>query len=405
MHKGDFYELRRELYADPSKLDEIKKTPGLSSTRITKLEHAANLSRKIKREGVVVVRKAITKDQVKESVEDIWNSIINLPLIETEKEKWRQMKRAFEDDYWRDCTAAEATTIKSIYPMTGGFGALTLPPAFHLKTQWQIRQNPMIVDIARRLLGAEKLMVTLDRVSFKARGQVETEFTHWDSNPFYWKDSKDLGIQGIVALCKTSFWAVPRTHTNKFRDEFVCLYPKTDRPDQYFVTKDHDPMDLQSKIVEYKLEAGDFIFWSEGTLHEARINSSPKIRYAYFISYFKYDQPAPAVLKYYSKHEDDPVAAFREDRIKSYNTGCNPQTFPSGTEIKLYAKSHIMYHPEVPDNFCKKMTAGCEEFTYKSGKKKGTTIQVPVNYEPLGLGIYKAPKLSKLGRELLGLTE
>lgn len=402
MRKYTFDELRRQVYADPNSLDEIKETQHHSAKRLRKLEHANNYTEKFKKDGLVIIHRAITKKQVKECVSDIWESIINLPWKSEYKEKWEEINNSFFEDYWRDCTKAEAQTIKSCYASTGGFGALTMPTAFHLRTQWKTRQNPLFVNIARTLLGEDDILASIDRTSFKATGQGENEFTHWDSNPFTWPDEECEGIQGLLALSDTCFYAVPKTHTEKFRQKFIENYPRGKRQDQYHVTKVHDPLQLQSKVQKYTLRKGDWIIWSNRLLHEAKINTSSKIRYAYFISYFPKGKSQAAVKKYYDKAGVDEI----EDRIYSYNTGANPRVFPSGTEISLYAKVHMMYHPEVLDKFCDRfIPAVSQDYTYKSGAKKGRVVRLPVNYEPKSLGLYTPPALSDLGREMLGIMD
>lgn len=399
MENNSFYKLRREVYSSPEKVDSIiKNNKDLSALQIKKLRTASSYLGRYRKEGVAVIRKAIPQKKVNESVEEIWQSILNLPLVDKEKKVWSELKETFEKKgYWEDCTPEQAEKISEHYPMMGGFGALTLPPAFHLKTQWDIRQSPLLVSVAKNILQSEDILATIDRVSFKAPGQGETEFTHWDSNPWTWQEEKGEGMQGIVSLCKTSFRAVPGTHTEDFRKKFIEKYPRNKRDDQYHVTSDHDPLDLQSKVVEYSLNPGDYIVWSNRLLHEARKNSTQKIRYAYFISYLRRDHIPKAVLNFYSKL-GNPEEEYFKDRKESYLTGKNPKVFPSGTEISLFSKSHLMYHPDKLNSFCSTLTKGKQKYTYKSGKKQGQTIMTPVNYNPDG---YQPPKLTSLGKKLL----
>lgn len=352
-------------------------------------------------QGIVVLKNAISSSIVEESVQDIWETIVSLPWIPEKKETWQRIHNSLREDYWRALSSEEANVGIQNYPMTGGFGALTLPPFFNLKTQWKIRQEERIVDIFRSLYGQKDLMVAIDRVSFKFPGQGETEFIHWDSNPFEWPNEPYEGYQGFLALSSTSFFAVPGTHTEAFREEFIKNYPPISRKDQYLIKKNADPLNLQKKVVEYKIEPGDLVIWSNRLLHEARKNKTRTIRYGYYITYFPHGQPHPTVLKQYKKKKIDWLA----DRIHSYETGMNPRFFPSGTEVRLWPRANLMYHPERLNEFCSMFTEGSETYTYKTGAKKGEQVSLPVEWNPRNLGIYEPPLLTDLGRELLGYSK
>ena len=156
------------------------------------------------------------------------------------------------------------------------------------------------------------------------------------------------------------------------------------------------------KAVQYKLSPGDLVIWSARCLHQAKKNTTNKVRYAYFITYFPRGKPQPAVLEGYTKKGID----FLDDRIESYKTGKNPTFFPSGIEIRLYSRMAYMMHPHVLDKFCNLFTEGCKEVEYGAGSKKaGQKVNIPTEWNPLDLGIYKPPKLTKLGKYLLGMTD
>lgn len=349
-------------------------------------------------QGIIVIKQAISSSLIQESVEDIWNTIVSLPWVPEKKELWQEIKNSIQQDYWRTLTQEEANLGIQNYPMTGGFGALTLPPFFNLTTQWKVRQEENIVNAFRQAYGQENLMVAIDRVSFKFPGQGETEFIHWDSNPYEWPNEPYEGYQGFLALSKTSFFAVPNTHTMSFREEFIENYPPVSRKDQYLVKKNQDPLNLQKKVVEYSLESGDLVIWSNRLLHEARKNTTNTIRYGYYITYFPHGQPHPTVLQQYKKKKID----WLNDRIHSYETGMNPRFFPSGTEVKLWPKANLMYHPDKLNNFCDMFICGNEIYIYKTGSKKGQTVKLPIEWNPRELGFYKPPHLTDLGKKLLG---
>jgi hypothetical protein len=65
-----------------------------------------------------------------------------------------------------------------------GFGACCDPATFHLPGVWKLRQNPDIYALASALLGTSQLWVDVNRSFQKLPGQGESEFLHWDLNPF-----------------------------------------------------------------------------------------------------------------------------------------------------------------------------------------------------------------------------
>ena len=196
---------------------------GVKESMVRQLVNSRMLAikRELKENGVVVIKSVITTEKVKESVEDIWRHILSLPFVPEVKKKWEGVYSGMKDDFWRDVSKAESKQVKEIYPMTGGFGALTRSPAFHLQTQWDVRQNPYIASIFANILETKELMVAIDRVSFKYPGQGENEFEHWDSNPWFWPEEEYEGVQGILALSETSFYAVPKI---KYRGVSAEIY-------------------------------------------------------------------------------------------------------------------------------------------------------------------------------------
>jgi hypothetical protein len=119
------------------------------------------------------------------------------------------------------------------------------------------------------------------------------------------------------------------------------------------------------------------------------------MRFCYFISYYDREN-IPKVLKSrYSAANRDWVV----DRTRSYETGTHPFTFPSGTYVSLYSKSHLMYHPDVLDDFVGRFTTRHEKHTYGAGSKKsGRSVAIPVDYP---IKNYTPPTLSDIGKSLL----
>ena len=204
----------------------------------------------------------------------------------------------------------------------------------------------------------------------------------------------------MLSLCDNNFWAHKGTHTKEFRDKFVKEYPKIARKDQYLISEKIDPMNLLHSTEAVKLEVGDLVIWSSKLLHEVKKNTSTKIRYTAFISYYPKGYPEPSLLKQY-KNEEEYFRARRE----SYESGHNPEYFPSGMKVKLYSAMAYSIGAKSLTEFCdiwEKESGICKMKEYKSGKKVGTSHPVVKEWDPLKLGIYKRPQLTYLGQNLLG---
>ena len=410
------------------------------------LFEASQFLRKYRGDGVVVLKHIYPREECKAFVDEFWEYILSLPYkpeIKGEVEGIIE-ELHLRDNPWRSITKRETEELKKYYPMTGGFGALTMPPAFHLKGSWKARQDPVILSVFRALLGYQEIETALDRVSFKLPGQGETEFTHWDSNPWSWPDEEYEGIQGILSLSETSFRAVPSTHTEQFRREFIAKYPKNKRHDQYYVGEDKslrdvlvdygergvdipprkerendskyakrlisllkkidnkykgifDPMKLREKVQTYPIGIGDLVVWSNRLLHEARQNKTTKIRYAMYLSYYPAGKPSKNALLTYKKAGVD----YYQDRIDSYTTGKNPFAFPSGTEVKLWSKMAWAYRSKPLLRFCS-MWEGGKTPCINKPFKAGGSWPIVQGWDPLELGFYSPPKLTKEGWRILG---
>jgi len=261
---------------------EIKKIPSLPMKE--NLLETCKFKTTFKENGIVVIKGVISSDMVKQCKADIWETVLDYPYKPEIKEQ---------------LDLKDIETLRKYYPMTGGFGALTIPPAFHTKGQWMVRQDPSVVGVFSTLLNTNDISVHFDRISFKLPGQGEREFCHWDSDPWSWPEEEYESLQGILTLTPTSFFAVPKTNTNVFRKKFIKVYPKSKRKDQYFIQKNNDPFNLLKKVKEYKLNPGDLVIWSNRLLHEARKNTTNSIRMAHYISFFPKGKYPKGMKRFY----------------------------------------------------------------------------------------------------------
>ena len=285
------------------------------------------------REGLVIVRGVLSDAEVKAAIDDTFDAVLNMPWIDEERETWRTISGIIKIDPFAPVSRSIVKLAKAHYPEMGGFAALTRSPSFHTKEMWKARQNLQLIDLHRAIYNLptptptthdtvyDDICVNFDRISFKFPGQGDTEFCHWDSNPFTWGNNPEL-TQGFLALTHTTFRGVPRTHTDAFRNEFVRVYPHSDRPDQYHVYADHDPLKLLERVEDYHLAPGDYVIWSNRLLHEARKNKRDTIRIGYYLSYAPRAMPASCALNdAYRKAsitlEDDRRRSFAQGRPTS----------------------------------------------------------------------------------------
>ncbi len=367
------------------------------------LLEATQYLERFQKDGVVVLKHIYPVDDSREFVDEFWEYMVSLPYKPSIKKKIIKLidDIGIRKNPWDSYSKKQLSELREYYPMTGGFGALTLPPAFHMKGSWKARQDKVIVSVFQNLLGQDDIEVTLDRVSFKFPGQGETEFAHWDSDPWLWPDEPYEGLQGMLSLSQTSFKCMPGSNSDAFREEFIQQYHPSKRHDQYFIEESHDPMNLRKQIQSYPLGIGDLVVWSNRLLHEARKNDTDRIRYTFFISYYPKGSPNMESMRYYREQGVD----YYEDRRQSYDTGKNPLTFPSGYPVRLYSMRAWTTGAATLPKFCNmfKDDCGlCNEEEYKSGKKKGQTHPIVVQWDPIELGLYTPPPLTELGEKILG---
>lgn len=426
----------------------IESDPSLEEYRDDLFE-ASQFQKTYRDTGIVVLKHIYPVEECREFVGEFWEYILSLPYKpEIKREIEETINRlGLIEDPWKSVKKKDVAALHKYYPMTGSFGALTMPPAFHMKGSWKARQDPVIISVYRALLGVQEIETTIDRVSFRMPGQGESEFTHWDSNPFTWPEEDYESIQGILALSETSFRAVPGTHTDVFQQKFTSLYPPNKRHDQYFVGLDKnlndvlsdmenndlyipprlekendekytkrlvkilkkhdknykgifDPMNLREKVETFPIGIGDYVIWSNRLLHEARKNSSDKIRYAFYNSYYPAGNPCMNVQVTHRKKDID----YYADRLESYRTGKNPYAYPnSGTEIKMWSQRAWSCKADSLKRFCDMWIPEETPCIDKQPKNKGVPWPIVKGWDPLKLGIYSPPPLSAEGWRLLGI--
>ena len=209
--------------------------------------------------GYVVIPQAISKEQVQQTVDILWEFEEKDP---TDPATWYAPARA-------------QMAMKELV----GTGMVEL---YNHQHQWTNRQTPKVYDAFVDVWGTEKLWVTIDRanLNFPApKDQPQKGFIHWDYDP----DTRPQNVQGVLALSD---------QTDPNMGGFQCIPWLFQNYDSWRATQpeDRDPFQpnlagLEDKIEKVPLRAGDLLIFHSGLAHGIRPNSSKdKVRMAQYIS-------------------------------------------------------------------------------------------------------------------------
>ena len=384
-----------------------------------------------KKNGVIVIKNVILKKEANLFVEDIWKTFQNLPYHDEYKQKIKQYTPVPHD---KKLSIPEIENLIDVYPDIRSFGAPTIPPFFHLNSMWKTRTNPNIFVKFAQLLGRHKIWANIDRLSFKMPNKGNVEFTHWDSDPWFWDQQKYEPLQGLLSLSETSFFCYPKSHTQEFAEEFKQKYsylsPKKNRQRNMVILdpKKPDPMNLHLNMVELKISPGDLVIFSNRCLHEARQNTKKSIRYLQYLSYEpagnnqntdlfgKYGNKKVLYQAYQKNSKNTSLSPYQYeiyDRIRSYNTGMNPIYFSSGEKITYFPRRYLALFPDKLNDFCsrfKKDSGAVKSYQFKSGKRKGETVMLPSSFDPRLVkndnhSLYQQYPLNFYGKRLLGIKK
>lgn len=300
------------------------------------------------------------------------------------------------------------------WPLHRGFGACCDPGVFHLAGVWHhVRQSPALYSIAALLTGETKLWVDINRSIHKLPKQGEAEFLHWDLNPFAGSAVTSAGTtaaggkDGVAAAGKDSlcgkvcytpsrFVGVLKSHTSAFHARFSELYReiypkvKPEAPKFGLDPAKPDPLNLWSQQREFAVPAGCAVFWHPRLLHgQVKTPAEAGIEYGCYVGFF----PAGARPEYRRAAGVDEL----EDRLSSYTRGVAPVLWPSLDRIHYYPKRFRNF-PKLLQGYIDKMPPGHPWVTLRT---TGGGKSVP-HIEPCPAPEYTPPKLSSLGKRLLG---
>jgi hypothetical protein len=204
------------------------------------------------RDGYVVLRNAVTQDQVDAVVDAMWAFL--------------EMDRATPAD-WYAWPAWHR-------PRSG------MVQLFHDQSMWDVRQTPRIHAAFAELYGTERLLVSLDRLNMNPPALPHDDYQgniHWDIDPLAWPEPLKCG--GVLCLADTSadqggFQCVPGSHRRVA--QIVAEIPPG-RPLRL-------PEVPAGEIVPIPGNAGDLIIWNVGLLHSSSRNRTDRPRVAQYVT-------------------------------------------------------------------------------------------------------------------------
>ena len=289
---------------------------------------------------------------------------------------------------------------EAVWPFHSGFGAPCDPQAFHLEGMWRVREKVELYDIARTIVGNDKLWVDINRPIQKLPGKGEQEFIHWDLDIMHKDYQPDRALAGKVVYTDGVFVCVPGTANaeflRQFREQYGPLYPGAKHGDAKFRLDKAkpDPMGLVAKKIAIKVPAGCAIFWSEWLLHG--VEKNPRTGHIQFGMYLGY---MDAVDR--AEYQRKVKVSELNDRLGSFHKGVAPLLWPSFDKIHYYPARYVNFHRMLEPYIRKTRPAyaGLTVRAIKSGLKKG---QVVSDIVPVPDASYHPPQLSALGQRLLG---
>jgi len=354
--------------------------------------------------GYVIIPNVLSQSQIDECISELWDI-----LEATPHQPQYQLKRP--NNPLGALTSSEIKTLDTNWVPHKNYGMINEPPIWHTQTHWKLRQDPFIYHIFSQILGTDQIWCTIDRGSIKLPGQGEEEFNHWDYDP--WHPMK-ASFQGIINMNERHFRCVPGSNTvewhNDFKKTYDYLNSKKQRP-MVILSKENDPWNLgqilpdddtpsqtpYNCIRDIVCPAGSLIIFSGRLMHSVAKNTSNKISYGLYLSFFPAgNRPLMAVYnrsnwKQWSSLHPNVTEGDTElgDRLRSYQTGTAPYRFPGGgitQYIPLRTFKWVIRKRE-PQSIGKHPKTGHPWIFEKP----------PANYQP--------PPLTDLGRKILGFDQ
>ncbi|WP_235832189.1 phytanoyl-CoA dioxygenase family protein [Aquirufa rosea] len=223
------------------------------------------------REGYIVVKNAISKEQAALTAQAIWEFEEKDPL---DKSTWYTEPRA--EMQMRELV---------------GSGMVEM---YNHPLLWTNRQSQRVYDAFVDIWGTEDLWVTIDRCNLNFPVQPNNPFKgfiHWDYDP----ETKPVNVQGVLAL-------VDQTDENM--GGFQCIPELYRTYDTWKLTQPADrdrfkPDITGLELKKVKMEAGDLLIFNSLLAHGIRPNlTQDKVRIAQYISMMPAEPQNKALLEW-----------------------------------------------------------------------------------------------------------
>lgn len=211
------------------------------------------------RYGYVVVRQAISAQQVAQTCDFLW--------------EFQQMSAQDPDSWYQGPEAQHAMQELNHSGMV---------EAYHHPLLWRNRQQPRIYDAFVDIWDREDLWVSIDRANLNPPNDHRRPFQgfiHWDANTQL--RPLPVGVQGVLAL----------TDTDEETGGFQCVPELFAHLEQWLAKQpaDANPWRPEMSQVPYAVEsvhlqAGDLLIFNSLLAHGIRPNRSNRVRMAQYIA-------------------------------------------------------------------------------------------------------------------------
>jgi len=273
--------------------------------------------------GYVVIRNVLTPEEIKASVDEIWE---HETLLGSNPQIKRNDPQTWTDEFWPT--------------KGGGPGFLDSQNNYATKHVWENRQNPKIYQVFRSLFEslvppAEEerfLQVKIDRfgimrptqnitlldgsVVSHPEWQTKKSWLHWDQNP--WSEPGFKRLQGLVALTDHTDTSGGFDCVPGFQNEFTEWAERTpiettghSLQHENIKVPLNDP--IWQRVKHITMKAGSLCIWDSRLPHQNYPNNDNNWRIVQYLTY------------YYLTKED---AENKQDHlIKSLQCGIIPTSF------------------------------------------------------------------------------
>jgi hypothetical protein len=219
------------------------------------------------KEGFVVIKNAVPKEQAKKLAAYLWEY---------------EGKDPNKPDNWYVQTVPEMEMKELVN--TG------MVEIYNHQLLWDNRQTPKVYEAFTDIWNTDSLWVSIDRANLNfpiKQGYSYEGFIHWDYDP----DTKPQNVQGVLALTDQldpemgGFQCVPQL----YRDYEVWKMKQPANRDKF------RPDVTGFEIKKVALSAGDLLIFNSLLPHGIRPNRSDKVRIAQYISMFPAEESNTAM--------------------------------------------------------------------------------------------------------------